>query len=72
MKDRLFHWPTLWRHMLFGALPFLVLVVLYEKSFSEWSLGAIIIILAALLPFIAVGWLGYQYWKHRRKKLDHG
>jgi hypothetical protein len=68
MKQRLFDWPTVSRHILFGAIPFVVLVMIYEKCLGEWSLGALILILAAVLPFIAIGWLGYQHWKHRAKQ----
>lgn len=65
MKDRLFDWPTLWRHILLGAVPFLGSVALYEKLLGEGSLGATILILAAILPLIALGWLGWQHWRHR-------
>ena len=80
MKDQLFrpsrqiavlHWPTIWRHVLFGALPFLLVVVIYEKAFGEWGLGALVVIIAALLPFVAVGWLGYQHWRYHRKRNPH-
>ena len=67
IKDRLFDWPTVWRHIILGAVPFLVIIILYEKYFSEWSLGILMVILSAILPFIAIGWLGYQHWKHRHK-----
>jgi len=66
MKDRLLDWPTVWRHIIFGALPFIAAVWAYEKFLNEWSLGALIVILAAVLPFIAIGWLAYQHWKHRK------
>ena len=72
MKDSLFHWPTVWRHVLMGALPLMILMIGYEKLFGEWSLGALIVILAAILPLIAVGWLGYQHWRHRNRKFPHG
>jgi hypothetical protein len=77
MKDTLFHWPTVWRHILMGAIPFLCLVFLYEKYLGEWSLGALILLLSALLPFVAICWLGYQHWKHYRKsqhptEIKHG
>ncbi len=65
MKDRLFDWPTVWRHIVFGAIPFVIVVMIYEKVMGEWSLGAVILFVAALLPFVAIGWLGYQHWKHR-------
>jgi hypothetical protein len=71
MKDRLFDWPTVWRHIALGGIPFLVFVLFYEKLFGEWSLGAAIMILAAILPFVAIGWLGYQHWKHRKGR-SHG
>jgi hypothetical protein len=72
MKDRLFDWPTVLRHLLLGAIPFVVVVVLYEKVFGEWSLGVIILLLSAILPFVAIAWLGYQHWKHRGKAPHHG
>ncbi len=72
MKDRLFDWPTVTRHVIVGAIPFIAVVLLYERFFSEWSLGAVIVILSAVLPFVAVGWLGYQHWKHRHDKGNHG
>lgn len=67
MKDRLFDWPTVWRHVVLGALPFMGAVYIYEKCLNEWSLGFIILILSAVLPFVAIGWLGYQHWKHANK-----
>ncbi|GEM_PF-1650917 len=72
MKRYLFDWAMVWRHIVFGALPFLGIVSLYEKFFGEWSLGMIILLLAAILPFTAMGWLGYQHWKHRYNKPNHG
>ena len=72
MKDRLFDWPTVLRHAIVGAIPFIAAVLLYERFFGEWSLGAIIVILSAILPFVAIGWLGYQHWKHRHDKPNHG
>ncbi len=66
MKDRIFDWPTVLRHMALGAIPFVAIVLLYEKFFGEWTLGAAIVILAAMLPFVAIGWLAYQHWKHHR------
>jgi hypothetical protein len=68
MKDRLFDWPTVWRHIVLGAVPFICVVYLYEHFLNEWTLGAMIVVLAAVLPFIAIGWLGYQHWKHASKK----
>ena len=72
MKDRLVDWPTVMRHVIVGAIPFVGMVLLYEHFFGEWSLGAVIVILSAILPFVAVGWLGYQHWKHRHDKTNHG
>ncbi len=72
MKDRLFHWPTVARHVLLGMIPFLAAVFLYERLVNEWSLGAVILLAAAAGPFLAIGWLGLQHWKHHRKKIGHG
>jgi hypothetical protein len=72
MKDRLFDWPTVWRHILIGGVPFLVALFVYEKFFSEWSLGVLMILLAGVLPFVAIGWLGYQHWKHRDNRPSDG
>jgi hypothetical protein len=72
MKDRLFDWPTVWRHVVKGAIPFIAIVYLYERFFNEWTLGVLIVILAAILPFIAIGWLAYQHWKHAKKSPKHG
>ncbi len=72
MKDRIFDWRTVFRRLASGALPFLLAVFLYERWFGEWSLGVMMVMLAALLPFVAIGWLGYQHWKHRENKANHG
>lgn len=73
--NRLFDWPTVLRHTFWGATPFVIAVILYEKFLGEWTLGAAIVVLAAILPFVAVGWLAWQHWKHHRKRIvppDHG
>lgn len=72
MKDRLFDWPTVFRHLVVGAIPFVLAVLLCERLLGEWSIGAMIVILAALLPFVAIAWLGYQHWKHRHDRPGHG
>lgn len=64
LRNSFFHWPTLLRHFILRVLPFIGLIIFYEKYFGEWSLGVLIVILAAILPFIAIGWLAYQHWKH--------
>jgi hypothetical protein len=66
MKGPLFNWGLVLRYVVYGAGPFLAGLWLSEVFLGAAGLGAAIIVLSALLPFYAVGWLGYQHWKHSR------
>ena len=63
---KLFHWGLMLRYMVYGVLPLLILFVVLERAFGGGGSGVAIVILAAILPFIALGWLGYQHFRHRK------
>jgi len=72
MKGPLFHWGLVLRYVVYGALPFAGSLWLCEKILGDVGVGMAIIILAGLLPFYAIGWLGYQHWKHSRGERGTG
>ncbi|MEI6082871.1 MAG: hypothetical protein WCS70_01070 [Verrucomicrobiota bacterium] len=63
---KLFHWGLMLRYMVYGVLPLLLLFAAFQR-FGGGDVGVFIVVLAALLPFIAIGWLGYQHYRHRGK-----
>ncbi|MSR64419.1 MAG: hypothetical protein EXS18_01405 [Verrucomicrobiae bacterium] len=63
--NSLFNWCVVLRYVLYGALPLILFFIVIEKLAGEWSLGFAILVLAALAPFIAIGWLTYQNFKKR-------
>jgi len=63
---KLFHWGLMLRYMVYGVLPLLLLFVVVERYFGPGESGVAIVLLAAVLPFIALGWLGYQHFRHRK------
>jgi len=64
---KLFHWGLMLRYMIYGVLPLLLLFVLIERWLGPGESGTAIVVLAAALPFIALGWLGYQHVRHRKR-----
>ena len=64
--NSLFNWGLVLRYVLLGALPLVLFFILIERLAGEWSLGFAILALAALAPFIAIGWLTYQTFRKRR------
>jgi hypothetical protein len=64
---KLFHWGLMLRYMVYGVLPLLILFVVIERHFGPGDSGVVLVLLAALLPFIAIGWLAYQHYRHRRR-----
>ena len=66
MKGPLFHWGLVLRYVVYGALPVLGALWFCERIMGDAGVGAAIVVLAALLPLCAVGWLAYQHWKHSR------
>jgi hypothetical protein len=65
---RLFHWGLLLRCMVYGALPLVMGFVFVERRMGEGAAGAFFVVLALVLPFVAVGWLGWQHFRHRKQK----
>ncbi len=61
--NSLFNWGLVLRYVLYGALPLIVFFVAVERFVGEWNLGFAILALAAVAPFIAVGWLVYQNFR---------
>ena len=52
--------------MVYGVLPLIVLFVVVERAVGAGSTGAFFVLLALVLPVVAIGWLGLQHVKHRR------
>jgi hypothetical protein len=63
---KLFHWGLMLRYMVYGVLPLILLFVILERFFGDSAAGIFIVGLAAILPFVALGWLGYQHFRHRK------
>lgn len=63
--NSLFNWGMVLRYVLYGALPLVLFFILIEHIAGEWSLGFAIMVLAAVAPFIAIGWLAYQNFRKR-------
>jgi len=64
---KLFHWGLILRYMVYGVLPLILLFILLERWIGPGFSGYAIVLLAAVLPFIAIGWLGYQHFRHRNR-----
>lgn len=63
---KLFHWGLMLRYMVYGVLPLLGLFAVFQR-FGGGDVGFLVLLLAAALPFIAIGWLAYQHFRHRGK-----
>jgi hypothetical protein len=65
---RLFHWGLILRYMVYGVLPLIVLFIAAERIVGADIAGTLFVALALILPFVALGWLGYQHFRHRKTK----
>jgi len=63
---KLFHWGLLLRYLVYGVVPLILLFIVVERFVGAGVAGSFFLILAMLLPFVAIGWLGYQHWRHRK------
>jgi hypothetical protein len=52
--------------MVYGVLPLLLLFAAAQKI-GGGDIAVMIVVLAAALPFIAIGWLAYQHFRQRKK-----
>ena len=46
-----------------NSLPFILL----ERYVGPGWSGYVIVMLAPALPLVAIGWLGYQHFRHRKR-----
>jgi len=67
LRMKLFHWGLLLRYMVYGVLPLVVVFILLERRVGEGAAGLFFVILAFLLPFVALGWLAWQHFRPRKR-----
>jgi hypothetical protein len=65
---KLFQWGLLLRYMVYGVLPLVVGFIFLERRVGEGAAGYFFVLLALALPFVAIGWLGWQHFRHRKQK----
>jgi len=54
--------------MVYGVLPLVVGFIFLERRVGEGAAAVFFVLLALVLPFVAVGWLGWQHCRHRKQK----
>jgi hypothetical protein len=54
--------------MVYGVLPLVVGFIFLERHVGEGAAGLFFVILAFVLPFMAISWLGWQHLRHRKQK----
>jgi len=42
--------------------------IFLERRIGEGAAGYFFVVLALVLPFVAIGWLGWQHFRHRKQK----
>ena len=65
---KLFHWGLLLRYMVYAVLPLVVGFIVLERRVGEGAAGLFFVVLALVLPFVAMGWLGWQHVRRRKRK----
>ena len=55
----------MFRYLMYGVLPLVGLFMLVERKTGEGWAAPAFVLLALALPFVAVGWLAYQHFRHR-------
>ena len=65
---KLFQWGLLLRYMVYAVLPLVVGFIVLERQVGEGAAGVFFVVLALVLPFVAIGWLGWQHVRHRKQK----
>lgn len=63
---KLFHWGMILRYLVYGVVPLVVSLMLLQR-FAGADVATGMLILAFLLPFVALGWLAFQHFRHRDK-----
>jgi hypothetical protein len=53
------------RYVAVGAVPLLLAFIVAEFMLGEATFGAVMLVLALLLPLVALAWLGYQNFRKR-------
>ena len=64
---KLFHWGLILRYTVYGVLPLVAALLLLERYVGAGRSGAAFVVLAFVLPFVALAWLGYQHFRHRKR-----
>jgi lipopolysaccharide export LptBFGC system permease protein LptF len=54
--------------MVYGTLPLIALFIAIERFVGAGVAGTLFVVLALLLPFVALIWLGYQHFRHRKNR----
>jgi hypothetical protein len=62
------HWGLILRNFVYVVLPLVAFFVILQRIIGEITAATVFIILALALPFVAVGWLAWQHFRHRKGK----